>query len=709
MGVPVRLVWQETAVSIVRCDTADESPGPRAILLPPRIRYLTGLVLALALGARLGYYAIVQSHPGAGHTNFYLVQGQPFGDAMAWHNIARYFSEGTELYFWQGRRLAYPLLLAMTYVWTGAYSPVAVLLNLAVSAASSALVFAALARLFHWTMALPVAVWMIFDPVAATCCCVPLSETFGLFFMAWHFWLLVRALDAERPNSLLLASGLMFGLSNLTRTMTLAALPLDALAIAICLARKGQTWRTAGIAAGWFTAGVMVLMLPSMVSNYFRHGIFSVSDNTTVNLFAGTSPEFLEWSPEVEYLADRAGVHDIGDRYRFYQKKFRENLAQHPGWIARRILNRCQVMLHTLSDIPQWTVALWLAAFLFAQGRDGRPLLSRSSLIPAALAFVAILHPNCMYAFLAIGAVRCALLPGWERNVLLPIMVALTILPLALFGLGGNNIDRLYVLFRWAGVALCLAGLDGTARLLVWSKYADQTAWRGGPLLALSPRLRWGVVAAGVAWSAVTLGILGYRNYLHMRHYDYLPVPRDQLEAFITTAFRRDPSLFCRREQAWFERDSLLSVPVSHWDYLKPNGRLVMWEGELLPELYYFPQGARTDTIWRSFYDRGYDRSVCMLRCLPAYRWITPFIMAGITFPGDLRPLRGENVLMLGRLNDDPTRPIQYSVEGIAVAPIHRPSGRIDLDRLVHADAAPQHQETLRQLRGLPPEEPAAE
>lgn len=661
------------------------------------------LAFVLTLAWRTSFFLTARWLPGTGTGNFFLVQGQPFGDALAWHEAAQLFTTGGELYFWNARRLAYPLLLAMAYVWTGATSNTAVAINLILGAATAALLIALLVRMFSWTVALAAMAWFLVDHGANTCACVPLSETMGAFFSVWSAWLLVRALDGPSPSRLLLASGLAFGMANVTRTLTAAALPLLLLALVVHARRSRGDWQSSRNYAGAFAIGTLLLVLPAMLWNYAQHGIFTLSDNTAMDLFAGTSPEFQTYSGRVEQLADEAGAVQIGDRYRFFMDRTRENFARHPRWIAQQALLRSWIILGHSAQVT--AVIFWCLARLIGVRRAGGALTHPRNCGPPLALLAACFLPGPGAAVLLTLALIAALIsPQTSRVEFLALLVIAVVLPLALFGQGGNEHDRLYLVFRWAAVALLLGLADRVCRRLAApapGREPPRGLLPGEPLCAVPPRVARVVIVAGSLWAITSLGVLAYRNYLSPTTHQFQPLPRGIAEALLREAMSIDDTVFALRERTALTADSVLAVPRTHWEWRRPNGRLALWEGELMPEMYYFPLGVRPTLRWRSLNHRDYERTVAPVRTLPAFGWPVPFVLNGVTFPGDLRPLGGERVLVLGRINDDPSRPMEGpNLEGIAIVPFDRAGAQLDLSRAVFGAKSPQHREVLIALCG---------
>lgn len=664
-----------------------------------QVRRQALLIFALSLAVRLGYFITMRLDPTKGNDGTFLVQGYPYGDALCWHDIAQSITQGSELWFWQGRRLAYSLLLATIYLWTGVSSNVAVALNIVFNAATAPLLWVICRRLFPPAVGLTVVLWFLCDPATAAMACTTMTETPGLFFLAWHVWLLFRALDSAAPQLLLFGSGLTLGLSNVIRTLTLPALPLEMLVVAVASRRKAS-WPATMRHAGWLLAGALACVAPAMLSNYHRNGILTISDNVSADLFAGTSRSYGSWNPQVDDLASQEGLWQIGPRYKFFMDKAKQNLAENYVWILQQLPLRSWRIARNAALMPNWCLFAWLGFHLVWSKTTTSEWLRPSDAVAVALVVLSmVLGPEYLGGVLLV-AMAWALRWRHEGAVVLAMLAATTIVPLALFNQGVIPWDRLFVVWRWLCIGLCLGTMSSVC-MWVDRREGEVAAPFYDALVRLTPRMRRSAIALTCGYFSLSLVILAYRNYVHPRTYRFETPPDHVIRALLAEIDRRDPEILARREKSLLQPGNLLTIPASHWDYQSPNGRLVLWPGELLPEMYFVAADDKKCLIRSACYNRNYDRTLVNLRSMPAFGWNVPFLHYNVVVAGDARPWRGRQVLMLARTNAAPNQPIQSPyLEVIALAEYDRATKTVDLERMFDATKNAECREILLTLRG---------
>ena len=270
----------------------------------------------------------------------FAIRGSPYSDAWAWSKMAGTMAAGGGVDAgFPAKRPLFPMLLALFYTWTGISVPVAKAVQAMLGGLTSAFVFLIFRRLGgHWA-ALAAALFFAIDPQQVAQTAQLMTEPLGILCIALSAWLLMLAGPRLAPWPLFWA-GVALALSNLARPLTLFGFPFYALLIGAQTFRNGaRTLRALAVPAGVFTLGVAICIGPWIVRQHAVHGIWSISDNSASGLFAASTPEYGAWTMEVESLPEKAGIpRGVKNRYDFYQRGFRENLAKHPGYYRRHVL-----------------------------------------------------------------------------------------------------------------------------------------------------------------------------------------------------------------------------------------------------------------------------------------------------------------------------------------------------------------------------------
>lgn len=666
------------------------------------------IVFLAVLGIRAGYLWDVRTHPGHGHWNFYLVQGAPYGDARSWHTLGSSVAAGHGMAFWQGRRPFYALFLAMFYVWTGPWYGLALALNLLAAAHTAVLVFRSFARLFGVPVGLTTAAWLAVNPEALTCTCLTLSETVGLWFLAWHLWTLIEGLERQSPGRLAV-SGLLFGLSNVTRTLTLPALAPYAVCLPLVWWLRGaRPARAAGL-TGALVGGTLAVVLPAMAINYAQNGIFTLSDNTALDFYAATHPDYGHWQSDLERGLVERGLVTVKEQYDFMLAEGRRNLWEHPGLFLGRYRDNLVRQGGELTALdPRWLVALTLCLAFTAWREPTRPGwrwlpfavvgivacvttgiwgLAPGLLLGLAATFVPRLEPGRLAAWLLLGA---------------------TVAAVSIFG---AIISRVLLMEHWLAVGL---GLGGVATVLSYVLDSSGAPASHAPTNSAAGWPRW-LVAAGAVFVLASLGRIAYRSYVRTLPIPFAnPVSARVVGNVLAPLIEREGEVFTRLERELAAGPSQWLIPVAGDDPTFDNGRLVVIPGRLSDEVYYFPRGVHTNSLWRLFYHRDYERTVGQFLAARALgRWSD----LETVFPGDLRSVAGREFVLVGRANANPQSMYEsLTIEALALIPWARATDQLDLAGVRYLGEVPEHRRVLRALvdpaaltaenRALPPGAP---
>lgn len=680
------------------------------------VRGLPWCVFLFALGVRLGHFQDQWAHPEHGFRVFHSVRGVPFSDAMGWDFWAREILRGGWMADeWAARRPVYPLVLAMAYVLTGPHYLVGIALNLLASALSTLFIFRIVDRLFGWPVALLVALWSACDSWNLALSAATLSETLGLLLITWHLDVLIRGLDRGQGGMLL--AGLLFALSNLARTLTLFAAPLEGLGILLFRWQQGRGLFRGVTDACLFGLGAALPIVPFIALQYAQFGILSIQDSTAAHYFAATSPEHRVHTDAVEEVADAAGVFGPKARYDFFIQRARENRQQHPAFFWNNLQQNLwipiQMATHWSNTFlyigSELALVLLIAAAAFT---GGAPPLSRNRRHAALATVVAILlaryflADRAVLALTAFGAATTLTFRPGRYGFLLP---ALFIGSVAGMGLSAFSDYRLISLIQWAYEALYFAGIALLLQLVTgWRlkpalpPHAVAGAWRFALAAALPEReptpptphraLRF---ARHAAVALASLGVVGTASDVAWRQWQSagrtqppLPLDTSQVARTLTQIHRDHPDLLSDSE---LQQVDVLDPGFAARDPAAARGHLLAAVGLIAPYVYEFPAGAADLHPSRFFAERPYDHSLFYFdgRDGEGQRWMLLALAPG------LQSARAErSFLLLGRADYLPLKYQETLVHLVALVPRDPATGQLDLAHIIY----PQDQAYLRDL-----------
>src|SRR5581483_6765078 len=162
------------------------------------------------------------------------------------------------------------------------------------------------------------------------------SEPLGLLFFVGSVYAVMLAFKNQHAGTFFL-SGLLIGLSNLTRTLTAFTLPFY-IGLALVGGWRHRRFKAAGCHAFSMLIGFTVVILPWLLRQERVYGIASLSDNVGEAIYAAASPHYGRWTPAVRKDADSAGIpNTIGDRYRFFIDRAFDNVKTNPGFYLRNV------------------------------------------------------------------------------------------------------------------------------------------------------------------------------------------------------------------------------------------------------------------------------------------------------------------------------------------------------------------------------------
>lgn len=715
-------------------------------------RRLPLFLFFLALGVRLGYWQDISLDPSNGYALYHAVRGVPYSDAQSYDLSAAELAAGGEVpEYWRARRPIYSYLLAALYTWTGPSFNVALLLNLVLGSLTVVLIFLIFTRVFSVAVGLPVGLWAVFDPEQVSGSMVIMTEPLGFFFLCWHFWLLVRAPSPSKRD--LLASGVLFAISNLTRTLTLFAFPFYFSGIVVQGWRQRLGTRKSITLATLLFVGLFVTLFPFMFAQWLRYGIFTLQDTTASHLFAATSPDYEAWDASIEQMADDRGYKDTKARYQFFMSQARENLFKYPGSFVSKVIKNSKIPYRKSVSFPSVLpfrsellalslTAIFLSGFSLPFGGRARPAAYIPGILSAALTLTVALFafhylPDAVLAFIGLSAIRSLLFPRGDQSFHL---TGLYLGTLFTFGVFAFWDDRFLIFLQWIMVGYYFAGLYLLARLVHFLLSIVVSGWtspnadvaptvdgtsREREFVFLSrPAQRW-CVGLLILFAAVTSCRVGYLRSRRSEGPPTAPFPSmEKAKDVVAFVDREFPRALKDKEREWLvpappspllkilaRSGSPLAIPSYFaWrlgaDPATETGRLhfpaqgdcedgdlVLIAGAPTRYIYYFPRGATSPNAWRFFTYRDYERSVFYFDGQVPEGTSGWHVM--VVFPGKVpSPREGEYFVLLGRLSLARIRYQEYLVEGIALIPWLPATNEIRYDRAILADR-PAHAKRL--------------
>ncbi|MBL9077247.1 MAG: glycosyltransferase family 39 protein [Planctomycetes bacterium] len=601
----------------------DRVAGPCAAALrrlggadePRRAWWLAAGIGLLAVAVRAVDHLLLQADL-AGHISGALVMGVPFSDAQGWDNQGASIMAGHGLVgMWSARRPFYAFVLGALYTWTGPSVLAVVVLHALVGGLTSALVCRIGQRAVHPAIGLVAGVAFAFDPVSLEYSNYVLTETVGTFLFVLSLHQLIVAVQ-ERRNAAAWWGGVAFVLSNLTRTLTLPAMPLLALLLWWRGAANGRGWRRGAWLAASFTAGFVLPLGAWIVRQHAVHDLTTISDNTASGLYAAASPTHGTWSSMVDREADLAGVpNEIKPRYDWFMARFRAELAADPTVYARNVAASAWVALGGLGQTPlpvRWLLAALVAYLWFSRlPACGGHALRRVAWTAASAALLAVVV--LVEGPFAAGAGLLGLLLAtvWRPDRAMSLALAGhvgTIAAVALFALGSDH--RLLLMTSWlqpiglgafvyvVGTA-CLRRLAGAAAPAVPVPAAPVAAW--------APRVQRFAIVAVLVFAVANLLWLAWRNYAQPEPLRP-PLPRPvaaSAQALVARVAELRPDWIRadeRQPEGWYRHS-----PNLH-EQIERHGGLVVAFARLARHRY--PVAAETRvTHWSRMFDpRPYDR-----------------------------------------------------------------------------------------------------
>jgi len=353
-------------------------------------------------------------------TGFFIYHGSPISDGSSYTFKAINIAKGYGIPPTQqpAIRPFYSIVLACIYTWTGFSLGAVSALNIVIGGATAALIYLCGALVFNRLCAFGAALYFAIDPTQLIQTPQAGTEPLGLLFFVGSVYAALLAFK-NRQAGMFFLSGLLIGLSNLTRTLTVFTLPFY-IALILLVGWRERTPKAAGIRALLMLFGFFCVMLPWLIRQERLYGIVSLSDNIGEAIYAATSPLYKQWTPAVRKDADAAGIpNTVGDRYRYFIDRAVENVKTNPSFYLRNVGSALWEYANTFGPGSR---AKWYAN-LFSSAAQGQRvflfyLLAFTFLVWLLRRDRPFAPSNLLFLLISIGLVALyQILPPWATFV----------------------------------------------------------------------------------------------------------------------------------------------------------------------------------------------------------------------------------------------------------------------------------------------------
>jgi 4-amino-4-deoxy-L-arabinose transferase-like glycosyltransferase len=631
-----------------------------------------------------------------------VVAGAPYSDAQDWYSLALSVYEGHGLSGgWSARRPLYAILMATVFSWTGPSYLVAVLINAVLGSAAVAFVYLICERVFNRLVAIPTALAISFNVQIIMYSLVTLSETAGFFFSLVALWFLISAAERGRFSHSFLA-GILFGLENLTRTISLLALPGFTFFLGLVRYRNGHNLKRAVVVGTVFVIGVGVALSPWIIRQKIVHGIFAISDNTASGLYAASSPKWKSWQGGVDKEADEKGIKpSIKDRYEYFNQAFISNLKDYPSFYLKNVSASFLKYLIKMCPMPfdqnvlPFTLILSVLLIVAINKNSFRHVLMIATLM-VVWGIVFLLIPYHFRSLVIPVLFLLGLIYWPEKSQVFLINSAIFIgLGASLFALGGDT--RVVLAATWVPIAFFYAIFIRSSELAI-QKYGQSS--ESGHCLNYVKRdtklwerqekwLRKFKVfsTAGIIVLAV-MTMLGFSKLVWSNFIAFPPVLPTHFELSNTQRQEILSYLKSRLPKVVLADDKFFPLVTHIPERSENHGRLAIAEGRIFDGIIHrLPPGSNPFPPEKMFEKRAYRRSCFYLGGL---RMIFPF-----DIPKDFS---ARDLVAVGRFDVDTVRIYDWLVfEGLAIFPYDRKENKILFNQGLIADSL-DHLKLVRSL-----------
>jgi 4-amino-4-deoxy-L-arabinose transferase-like glycosyltransferase len=168
----------------------------------------------------------------------------------------------------------YSIVLACLYTWTGFSLAAVSALNIVIGGATAALIYLCGALVFIFLFGFGAALFFAIDPTQLIQTPQAGTEPLGLLFFVGSVYAALLAFKKWQA-AMFFVSGLLIGLSNLTRTLTVFTLPFY-IAVILLVGWRERAPKAAGIRALLMLFGFFCVMLPWLIRQERVYGIASL-------------------------------------------------------------------------------------------------------------------------------------------------------------------------------------------------------------------------------------------------------------------------------------------------------------------------------------------------------------------------------------------------------------------------------------------------
>jgi len=625
-----------------------------------------------------------------------VVNGMPYSDSIAWNELAISLKEGNGItgpFF--SHRPFYSVFLAICYSIFGESVTLAKLVNCLSGALSTSMVYLLVALGFRNRVAgLGVAALVGFGVANLEWVHLLVTEDLGFAFTALCLYLLWAAYDRGSWMLFLLA-GIFFGLSNLTRTLTIFALPIYFLPLLLFWRQDRGAWKKYALWGGMICLGVALTFGPWIVRQKIQYDMLTISSNSADLLYCAANPKWGRWHSEAYEEAKLVGAYeDVTLRHKFFNHRLKEVILEDPARYVNFLTAKSVEFVNLFS--PSYAFVRLLAALsllavaLSIAGRTSSPasLVAFAVLLPA-WGWLGTL-PNLV--LLPLSLVVVALSYRNRRAWLaLSILAGTLVGCIAMSAVVGNfGHLRSAPFVRWIMTAIHLLAmiavlqhLSALLQRILQKAYPtlDDNASHEAPGRSWSAFPKWSSRAL-VAFSAVGLAIVGIKNIGDRNQHEPHRLAAE------TSAEIED----------WFES----SFPQADAATLKAKN--LLFAEPILADTYScrILAGEDVDHWSRLFEVRDYDRTVVLGRVGLDVR-VRDHLLRSAQIPGlisaqDLvQPLvlvGVENIKLLDRIEFGHEDQI---VEAVGLFPYDPETGKVDISRNLVSAPSPTAMELMRE------------
>ena len=295
--------------------------------------FMAAVILVTTIAIRWGFH-LYNPRP----TGFFMYRGSPVSDGISYTAKAISIANGYGIppYAQPAIRPFYSIALACLYTWTGFSLSAVTALNIVIGGATATLIYLCGGLVLNRLCGLAAALFFAIDPTKIIQTSQAGSEPLGLLFFVGSVYSAMLAFQSGRLWMFFL-SGLLIGLSNLTRTLIILTLPFY-IALILLLGWRERILRSAAVRAVAILLGFCCIIVPWLIRQDRLYGIATISDNIGEAIYAASSPVYKQWTTRIRKDADAAGIpNTVGDRYRYFMERAVENVKANPMFYVRNV------------------------------------------------------------------------------------------------------------------------------------------------------------------------------------------------------------------------------------------------------------------------------------------------------------------------------------------------------------------------------------